>query len=79
MVLMFCSGIPFWWWAPTPLNVNFWWWFEHSVLNALDANVPLLEWYAPMMIPSLIASHSSAHLLAIVSAAVVESWGKLKI
>ena len=78
-VFIFLLATPFWWCAPTPLKENSCCWLSQWFLNAVDANIPLSEWYFITLIFSCFAIDSKRCALLIVSFAVVEYWQKIYI
>ncbi len=77
--LIFLSAIPFWCFAPMPLNEYFWCCLMQCSLYSVEEKIPMSKWYSLTLNPSSIANASNRSVFLIVSKALVDYWGKLKI
>ena len=68
--LIFLSDIPFWWWAPTPQNVQYCLQSLHSFIHADSENLPLSACYCSTLTPRTAQQCSKSFFAASVDSAV---------
>ena len=78
MVLIRLSANPFWWWAPTPANVNGWSLARQSLTYKFARNMPLSAWYDFISTPYCLEFNSNALFPSSIFSASVDFWKYVK-